>query len=355
MLVVIKHGGNLNKIAAEYGTDPKCWIDLSTGVSPFTYPLGEIPLSAWNQLPQINDGLEAAAKQYYGGFSNPIAVAGSQAAIISLPKIISNKLGYCGTISLPRVGYKEHQYAWSQFEQNSHYWKVLFYDDFPSGQQIKESDVVLIINPNNPTGKFTSKAKLTVICKQMQEKGGYLIVDEAFVDCTPEISMLSTEKQLGSLIVLRSVGKFFGLAGARVGFVFAAQEVKASLAELLGPWTVTGPARWAMNKALSDFKWHKEASYLLRSASTRLTNLLDKYLKQQISATNLFTTVYMDDALIWHDFLCQQQVLIRLCDEQNALRFGLPANEQQWEKLELALSLLAKKRATICAQEYLNE
>ncbi|MFC1236634.1 threonine-phosphate decarboxylase CobD [Vibrio sp. F74] len=342
--MAIKHGGNLNKIAAEYGTDPECWIDLSTGVSPFTYPIGDIPLSVWNQLPQNNDGLEVAARRYYGGFSDPVIVAGSQAAIVSLPAVLTKEMGRCGTISLPRVGYKEHQHAWTRFEQDSCGWNVLFYDDFPSEQQVAESDVVLIINPNNPTGKFSSKNALAIISQKMQEKKGYLIVDEAFADCTPEISMLSTDEQQSSLIILRSVGKFFGLAGARVGFVFASENIKGSLEALLGPWTVTGPARWVMKKALSDHQWQKEVAHRIKSASIRLSGLLGEYLDDRTSVTDLFITVYLDEAAICHDFLCQQHVLTRLCDEKNALRFGLPADETQWKKLESALYFLARNR-----------
>ncbi|CAM2865371.1 threonine-phosphate decarboxylase [Vibrio rarus] len=356
---MIKHGGGLIKIAKEYATHPSQWMDLSTGVSPFTYPLQEVPVCAWNQLPQTDDGLEEAAKHYYQGKNEPIAVAGSQGAIMSLPATLSKKMGRCGTISLPRVGYKEHQHAWSQFSQGSltkdadnatrcdtetRHWELLYYYDFPSAQQIESSDVVLIINPNNPTAKSVNKQRLSAVCTAMSDKGGYLIVDEAFADCTPETSLLNPHEHPHSLIVLRSVGKFFGLAGARVGFVFASAEIKGRLEEQLGPWTVSGPARWVVKKALLDTHWHAQALALIQSSSARLNRLLQQHFSCPIAFTHLFCTVYLHDAVTVHEQLCHQHVLTRLCDEKNALRFGLPASECQWRKLESALCAISHSR-----------
>ena len=357
--MAVKHGGNLIEIANKYGSDHKEWLDLSTGVSPFTYPVGEIPLSVWNRLPEIGDGLESAAQEYYGAISEPVSVAGSQAAIMALPGVITLELGRCGTITLPRVGYKEHQHAWAEFQTNGQEWKLDFYDDFPSKQQIADSDVVLVINPNNPSGRLSQRNDLARVRQTMAAKGGYLIVDEAFADCTPEISMLNSVSDNSvtdnsvvdsrGLIVLRSVGKFFGLAGARAGFVFAEPLIKTLLQETLGPWTVTGPVRWVLKKALADSHWQKEAKQKIGTASGHLNQLLDKYISADRAGTDLFTTVYLPDAPCCHDVLCQHQVLTRLCDEKNALRFGLPADEDQRKKLEAALIKLAESRKeTIC-------
>ncbi|WP_073582233.1 aminotransferase class I/II-fold pyridoxal phosphate-dependent enzyme, partial [Vibrio quintilis] len=312
------------------------------------------------------DGLEAAAKDYYGAAQMPVAVAGSQAAIMALSGVITLEMGRCGTIALPRVGYKEHQQAWGSFEQNGKAWEIEFYDDFPTQHQFAISDVVLLINPNNPTGKLARPDALHAALQEKQRKGGYLIVDEAFADCTPELSMLSTASHHENLIVLRSVGKFFGMAGARVGFVFAKPVIKALLEETLGPWTVSGPARWVMKRALQDSAWQQATAGRIQAASERLNQLLDSKLKasgvndSEVNApevdgfragTPLFTTVYLDHAVACHEVLCQQQVLTRLCDEKNAIRFGLPADEAQWDQLTAALDVLAVtlKEVSPCA------
>ncbi|CAM3607391.1 Threonine-phosphate decarboxylase [Vibrio aerogenes CECT 7868] len=342
--MAIKHGGNLTEVAARYGTDPADWVDLSTGVSPLTYPVGDIPASVWNRLPETGDGLETAAKNYYGAADEPIAVAGSQAAIMALPGVITLETGRCGTIALPRVGYKEHQHAWGSFERDGNEWEIEFYDDFPTPKQLETCDVVLLINPNNPSGRQTPRSELQAILRQKQHKGGYLILDEAFADCTPEISILNGVQHSEHLIVLRSVGKFFGLAGARAGFVFAGPVIKALLEETLGPWTVNGPARWVMKQALKDREWQRATADRIQAASQRLNQLLDQTFDCPRAGTPLFTTVYVDNAVACHDLLCQQQILTRLCDEKNAIRFGLPDGEAQWEKLTSALGMLAAAR-----------
>ena len=342
--MAVKHGGNLLATAEKYGSDPAKWIDLSTGVSPFTYPVNEIPPAAWNHLPQANDGLEQAAASYYKAPTEPVVVAGSQAAIMALPEVITQKLGRCGTVALPSVGYKEHQHAWGSYRKDGCCWQVEFYDGLPGKALVAKCDVVLVINPNNPTGKLSRKEELNDLCVDLAKREAILIVDEAFIDCTPHESMLSPGKEVGNLVVLRSVGKFFGLAGARVGFVFADQVITESISNVIGPWTVTGPSRWVVKQALSDQDWQNSARVLIHHNSLRLNSLLKEWLGARISGTDLFITVYLDDAILCHDFLCQEKVLTRLCDEKSALRFGLPADEKQWQHLAAALAKLSEHR-----------
>jgi len=349
--MTVKHGGNLLSVAKEYQSEPAHWLDLSTGVSPFAYPLGTPPVSCWNALPQENDGLERQAKKYYDSSCEPLAVAGSQAAIMALPETVTKLLGRCGTIILPGVGYKEHQHAWDSFQLNGQKWKLEFFTDFPSQQQLDTTDVVLLINPNNPTGSYTHPQKLTALVQQMERRGGYLIVDEAFADATPEYSLLQSDSHSDSLIVLRSVGKFFGLAGARVGFIFANNSVLESVRDSIGPWTVSGPARWAVKQALSDREWQQQNRARLNKHAQRLKTLLSKYLSQQCRGTELFTTVFIPNAEQVHQQLCSQMIYTRLCDEKNAIRFGLPVSDTEWTRLEIALMMVCSEQSQARLQE----
>ena len=301
--MAIKHGGNLFEIAKRYKSNVNQWIDLSTGVSPFTYPISAIPTSVWNQLPQENDGLELAAQHYYESHAEPAIVAGSQAAIMLLPKVVTQQLGYCGVIALPSVGYKEHQHAWENFSQDGKMWQVEYYEVLPTAELVAKCDVVLIINPNNPTGKLNSKRELQALLGLFKSSEGLLIIDEAFADCTPEVSLLEPNKTNENLIILRSIGKFFGLAGARVGFIFANQKIQQAISQLIGPWTVTGPSRYIVKKALQDVAWQAENRALLKQQSTRLALLIEKIIPNKISFTDLFVTLYLDDPIFCHDFL----------------------------------------------------
>ncbi|WP_117235498.1 threonine-phosphate decarboxylase [Vibrio maerlii] len=338
---MIHHGGKLLEAIGVYGGSKEEWVDVSTGVSPYTYPVTSIPLEAWNRLPEDNDGLEIAAQSYYNSRITPVAIAGSQAAIMLLPLIVTEHLGRCGTICLPSVGYKEHQHAWQKLRHNNQMWDLDFYDDIPSDEQVKRADVILIINPNNPTGYFIDQQTMHRLQQQLHAKGGRLIVDEAFMDCTPEKSILptfNTQSKLDeNLIVLRSVGKFFGLAGARVGFVFAVSPILQKLREEIGPWTVTGPARWVVNQALQDGTWQQQTRQQLKTDITRLESLISNAWRCHYTSGNLFVTAYLNNAEITHQTMCKNQVLARLCDENNAIRFGLPKQDWQWDRLEQVL------------------
>lgn len=365
--MAMTHGGNLLAIAKQMNSDVSEWLDLSTGVSPFTYPMTEMPEQCWNRLPEQNDGLEQAAKHYYAASIEPLVVAGSQAAIMALPACITKQLGYCGVIAIPRVGYKEHQHAWQSFHYYDQAWQIEFYDDYPSEQQIERSDVVLMINPNNPTGVLHSQQQMQQLAETMQSKNGFVIVDEAFGDSVENGSLLPVTSSFDHCVVLRSVGKFFGLAGARVGFLFAGDKLLEIVQEYLGPWTVTGPSRWVVRQALQDTSWQMQNRIRLNEQMKKLRKLLELYpladhfsinpsstgnrapvdrpsSRVKFSGTDLFTTVYLDHAETCHRLLCEQKILTRLCDEKNAIRFGLPANPQQWQQLENGLQQVVNKR-----------
>jgi cobalamin biosynthetic protein CobC len=350
----LTHGGNLLEIARRYNSSVNDWLDLSTGVSPFNYPVGKLPESVWHALPQANDGLERAAQAYYKSRTEPIAVAGSQAAIKVLPSVISAHLGRRYTVALPRVGYKEHQRAWQDWanksQEQGNECSLIYYQDKPTQVQVAASDVVVVINPNNPTGYQWPLAELDELRQQLTSKKSWLLVDEAFMDATPEQSLLAKKPDDRHLIVLRSVGKFFGLAGARVGFVFANDAILQSLGDSLGPWTVTGPSRWLVKQALADTAWQAQQQQRLISSGKRLHSLLKKYLNLPLVSHSLFTTVKTSKAEYFFEVFCEQRVLVRLCDEMDAIRLGLPGNEVDWQRLEYALNVInrAEKNIKVC-------
>ncbi|MEZ9822409.1 threonine-phosphate decarboxylase CobD [Shewanella sp. 10N.286.45.A1] len=341
-MTLLHHGGRLKDVAQQYHIAEALWIDLSTGVSPWHYPIPEIPAQYWNRLPEESDDLLDAAANYYGG-NNPLPVAGSQSAIQTLPKVLALERDGPGKVLLPLVGYKEHERAWRMAG-----WQVGIYGDdleainangypAPTKAQIANCDVLLVINPNNPSAHLTPPQVLTSWLADLTANGSYLVIDEAFMDMTPQQSMLSVTSE--QLIILRSVGKFFGLAGVRAGFVFAPNKVRELLQTQLGPWCVNGPARLICSHAFRDTAWHQVQIDRLEQASVRLQALL-AILPGVVTGTTLFQTVYLPSAALWHDHLCRHGILTRLTDEQDALRFGLPEHESQWQKLTEVLAML---------------
>jgi len=342
-MTLLHHGGRLLAAAKQYQIEPSQWLDLSTGVSPWHYPIPTIPSQYWNRLPEEADDLLDAAAQYYGQ-ANPLPVAGSQSAIQALPNVIARQRGSAGNVLLPLVGYKEHERAWRLAG-----WQVDTYGaagidcnhHLPTPAQIAHCDVLLVINPNNPTGHLIPPQVLTSWLAELTCNGGYLVIDEAFMDTTPQQSMLAVAEQ--RLIILRSIGKFFGLAGIRTGFVFAPEQIREQLQTQLGPWCVNGPARLVCTHALKDKAWHAMQINRLETAQARLRLLL-RALPGTLASTALFHTLYVPFAAQWHARFCRHGILTRLTDEQDALRFGLPALESQWEKLAAVIATLTHEQ-----------
>jgi len=330
---LLHHGGGLIEAAKKYNIAESSWLDLSTGVSPWHYPISDIPSQSWNRLPEEEDGLIEAADRYYAGH-NALPVAGSQAAIQCLPVVLAAKRGGPGLLLLPKVGYKEHERAW-----RLQGWQLECYDadQYPTPEQIGRCDVLLVINPNNPSASVTPSHVLHTWLDKLSVRGAFLIVDEAFMDMTPEQSMNSVSNQ--HLVVLRSVGKFFGLAGIRAGFVFAPSCIRLDLQACLGPWCLNGPARIICAQAFADIEWQQMQIRRLRQSSERLRELLS-LLPGTVVGTSLFQTIYLASAPVWHDRLCQYGILTRLTDEQNALRFGIPADDDEWQLLINTLNTL---------------
>jgi len=324
---MLEHGGNLRHAAQQYGIPLKSWLDLSTGINPNHYPILDIPSRVWQRLPEDNDGLIEAACAYYD-CQSLLPTSGSQAAIQVLPR-----LRPACHILMPRQMYQEHAHAWQ-----SHGHTLTLFDETPNAEILAKVDVMLICNPNNPTGKRFSKKQLLTWHKLLASHHGWLIVDEAFMDTTPNDS-IAHHTDLAGLLVLRSLGKFFGLAGTRVGFLLAQQQILTKAQEALGPWSLTGPSRLIATQALNDHTWQVNARKTLSANSLKLKKLLRQYGLSPCGGTHLFQFVLSEQASTIHQSLAKQGIWVRLFKETAALRFGLPFNND-WDKLEQALKKL---------------
>lgn len=322
---MLEHGGRLRSAAVRFGIPLADWLDLSTGINPDGYPVPAVPAETWLRLPEDDDGLEAAAAACYGSPAL-LPVAGSQPAIQTLPDVLDPGRGARVTLLAP--SYAEHAHAW-RGHAPAHVPGATLED------AVQTSDIVVLVHPNNPTGEAFDRERLLRWHASLAHRGGWLVVDEAFMDPTPERSLVPFTGAPG-LVVLRSLGKFFGLAGARVGFVFAPEAVRRALAERLGPWTLSGPARWVARHALLDTAWQDEARRTLNAAGERLHQLLAGH-GLDPRGTALFQRIRTPHAARLHAAFARQGILLRLFDDPPALRFGLPADEAGWRRLSAAL------------------
>lgn len=323
---MLEHGGRLRQAASRYGIPLSDWLDLSTGINPNGWSVPAIPAECWQRLPEDDDELLPTARQYYQAESL-LPVAGSQAAIQALPL-----LRPASKVGVLHPAYAEHASGWRKAGH-----QLVIVDADTIDAQIGALDVLILINPNNPTGRLWSRERLLVWHERLASKGGWLIIDEAFMDGMPEHSLSSLSVRPG-LIVLRSVGKFFGLAGIRCGFVIAELSLLERLAEQLGPWTISHPGRYVAAKALADVEWQKANALVLQGQGLRLKNLLTESGWPPEGGCQLFQWLKTEKAAELHEKLARQGILTRLFEAPASLRLGLPSDEVAWRRLAQALA-----------------
>ncbi|OFZ68335.1 MAG: threonine-phosphate decarboxylase [Betaproteobacteria bacterium RBG_16_58_11] len=321
---MLEHGGKLAQAAQRYGIPAETWLDLSTGINPIGWPVPALPANAWRRLPEDNDGLIDAARAYYGA-AHLLAVSGSQAAIQVLPTLRAT-----GRVGMLHPTYSEHAHAWAKQH------RVISLNSNEIESKLDQLDELLLCNPNNPSGERFAPETLLTWRTRLAARGGWLVVDEAFIDAEPQLSIVRHTGAEG-LIVLRSLGKFFGLAGARVGFVAAWPALLMQMQEVLGPWSINGPARAIACLALQDSSWQQHTRARLQLDSARLAALLTRHGLAPAGGTALFQWICTDRAAALHETLARQGILTRLFTKTASLRFGLPGAEDEWNRLEIAL------------------
>ncbi len=331
---MLEHGGGLRTAAARYGIPLGDWLDVSTGINPCSWPIPPIPPAIWQRLPESDDDLETVATAYYGT-PHLLPVAGSQAAIQALPLLRSPS-----RVGVLHPSYAEHEHAWRRAGH-----QIERLSAARLNAAVDRLDVLVLVHPNNPTGTRLPLDVLLDWRARLAVRGGWLVVDEAFMDATPTESLASLAVMSG-LIVLRSLGKFFGLAGARVGFVLAELMVLERLREHLGPWSLSGPSRWVAMQALADSQWRDEMRPRLIRCGGRLADLLKRQRLPVIDGTVLFQWVPVPDAEFWQDALARRGILVRCFTDPPGLRFGLPGSEAAWRRLELALAGVRAEKLT---------
>lgn len=326
----IFHGGNLDMARAAFPDAPEPWIDLSTGINPCPYPLPPLGVDAWARLPQSSEQQalqEAAARRY--GAAQPkwvVPAPGTQALIQILPRLISPS-----RVAVVSPTYAEHAAAWRREGHD-----VIEVGDL---EACGAANVVVLVNPNNPTGQLIAPAQLKDLAGALCERQGLLVVDEAFADVLPRDASLVPVLPPAT-IVLRSFGKTYGLAGLRLGFAIAHEGLAAGLRAALGPWAVSGPALTIGAAALADDGWLAETRNRLESDSRRLDAVLAAAGCEILGGTPLFRLVRHPAASWVANVLGRHGIHVRqFQDMPTWLRFGLPGLEDAWRRLELALCL----------------
>lgn len=314
------HGGDVLRASHDYNIPREQWLDLSTGINPEPYPVSNVAYNSFFELPYIKPEFNDAVARYYT-HDTFLAVAGTQVAIQALPQILAND-----AVLLPDVGYQEHALHWQKSGA-----KAMFYAAMPEGDLVtsihkhiehNSAQHIVIINPNNPTTACVSKQHIFTWAKQL-DAGYYIIVDEAFVDAEPKKSVLTVDTLPDNVIILRSFGKFFGLAGVRLGFIFAHEKLLHELKDHIGLWQVNGPAQDIAIQALNNMAWQERARVNIIEANQCTQRIFlplatlrirRQYLVMAAYHNPLFSSYVMpvEYAYNVHHFLARHAILTRV-------------------------------------------
>jgi cobalamin biosynthetic protein CobC len=308
---------------------PEPFIDLSTGINPHPYPLPTLPPEIFSRLPDRASvrRLAAIAAQCYGAPSadHVVPAPGTQ---ILLPLVAA--LVRPGRAAILRTTYAEHARAASLAGHRV--------SSVTHADELRGADLAIVVNPNNPDGRIVPRAALLAISEVLRPRGGVLIVDESFADVAPDGTSLSGEVERGNIVVLRSFGKFFGLAGLRLGFALAASSLANQLNRSLGPWAVAGPAILVGGHALADETWRRRTLASLTEAAKRLDVLLARSGLENIGGTSLYRLTRSPGAHGLFDHFGRAGILVRhFAEDSTWLRWGHPHSEADWQRLSAAL------------------
>jgi cobalamin biosynthetic protein CobC len=322
------HGGNLDAARKLFPGAPRPFIDLSTGINPHSYPVPQLPAELFTRLPEpaeINR-LAAIAAKTYGAPAPACVVAAPGTQILLAPVMALVPPGKAAMLG-PTYGEFGRAAALAGHDVR----------EVRDVSQLREADLAIVVNPNNPDGRMFGKRDLLGLL-DVRGHHGLLVVDEAFMDAGPDGASLCSEVTRGGIVVLRSFGKFFGLAGARLGFAVASQAIAARLAAALGPWAVSGPAIAIGRIALADTAWIHAMRVRLEDEARQLDAVLGVAGTEIVGGTSLFRLVRTPAADRLFHQLGSAGILARRFPEHPAwLRFGLPGSDAAWERLRALL------------------
>jgi len=311
------HGGGIDAAAARFGGARADWIDLSTGINPVPYPIPDLPARVWRDLPDhaAQEALIAAARRVWQ--------VPEEAAILPVPGLSSiiprlPLLTQPGNIAIPGPTYNEYAPAFTE-----HGWQVLTLDPAPHHHGL------VIVHPNNPDGRLHAAPP---------EGPRLRIIDESFCDLVQDRSHIALAAEPKTL-VLKSLGKFWGLGGLRLAFAIGDPQLTGRLAETLGPWHISGPAQEIGRAALSDHPWAERTRARLSGDAARLDSLMTRSGALSAGGTDLFRLYTIPNAAALRGRLARHRIWTRVFPwSADLIRLGMPA-PADWPRLEAALAV----------------
>ena len=345
----INHGGSIDRAAQKYGIAVENWLDLSTGINPVGYPVPQIAAHYWQRLPLGSEltALKKAASQYYQ-LPSPdhlVCTAGTQSLIQTIPFWLRDN-SHISSVHILGPTYAEHGRCWQRAGHACTHHNIPAMERLELARSLFETGtsgtVVILVNPNNPDGALIPASDIADLSNLADQSNNWLIVDEAFIDCEPDQSVCPNIDEMPKTLVLRSFGKFFGLAGIRIGCVVLSPALARDLEERIGPWAIPGPSMEVAALAFADHDWQQATRDHLRKDRDRLEALVTDHSPLKcVGATPLFLLFDGQHVHNIADHLARKGILVRLFDhDETKIRFGLPGTKDDWNRLEAAFRAL---------------
>lgn len=315
------HGGGIEAARARFGDGD--WIDLSTGINPDPWPVPTDLSIDWARLPGIAAlaGLEAAAAAHFGVdpayvCALPGTEIGLRLAGIMLPEPAHHlSPSYRTHGEMFALGAPVPRTAWEGLADGT----------------------TILANPNNPGGETLPPNRLVAAVAE-GGAGRWLVVDEAFADPDPSISIAGHVSDERALVVFRSFGKFFGLAGVRLGFVVGPRPLVERFRARLGAWPVSAAAIAIGTAAYGDRRWIAAMRDRLHGSALGLDIVLRRAGFAPQGECPLFRLIEVEDGHALFGQLARHRILTRPFEQDRRwLRIGLPSGAANYARLEQAL------------------
>jgi cobalamin biosynthetic protein CobC len=277
--------------------------------------------------------LEAVAAVAFG-VDDPqrvVATGGTEPALRLLPYVLRQKVAI---VAGPTYG--SHADGWQSAGVTARVVAESQLEDL-----VADHTALIVVNPNNPDGRIVGRERLRRLHDAAGARGGVLVVDEAFAEVAPDSSVadIAGSSVAERLVVLRSFGKFYGLAGMRLGFVVGAPGLMARIRAVIGDWPVSADALAAGLAAYADGDWAQRMRLRLAHSARRLDGLLGRHGFEIVGGTSLYRLVRAEDAPVRFERLAAAGILIRpFQHDSSLLRFGLPGTPAAWRRLSDALA-----------------
>lgn len=322
---MIKHGGNIDEAIIDYGGHEVDWIDLSTGINPECYPIPKFSDTDWRDLPTVTEirKLESLISSQFKTFSSVMLTPGSQIAINLLPMLFKKQI-----VGILEPTYSDYFVSFANAGFKVYSCKNL--------KELFKSKIAILVNPNNPDGKNYDVKDLIVLSKKVN----VLIVDESFVEASETSSIISyINQETNNIIVIKSFGKLYGLAGLRLGFVFSGRSLIKEFKKVFSFWPVSKVSIKIASKAVIDSKWMIRTQIKLKKKAKILDDIMKSIDFELVGGTNLFRLYSTPNSLSSQKFLAKKFIWSRIFSySEKWLRLGIPSDDDL-KKVQIKLKI----------------